>query len=236
MRRGHDIGECIVSVSASVVLAATGHHSVPTLPIWVQVAAMSLNCMFGAALARSRHIPIFGTLLAGILVGLGGGMVRDMMLGLEPAAIVDWYILPCGLALALFGGLAYDLLGRVGTAMLLLNAVVLGILVTIGAQKALSYDSPWISAMFLGVVTASFGGLLADNMAGQTATIAKQAHWVGSALACGAIVFVLIVHVVAFPIAVVLGAGTTAFLRFTSQYRNWPSPTWPGESRATSDT
>ena len=225
-----------MSGSSTVVLAATGFHSVPTLPVWVQVSAMSLNCMFGAALARSRNIPIFGTLLAGVLVGLGGGMVRDMMLGLEPVAISAWYVLPCGLALALFGGLAYDLLGRVGTAMLLVNAIVLGTLVTVGAQKALSYDTPWVSAMFLGVITASFGGLLADNMAGQTATIAKQAHWVGSALACGSIVFVLAVHAVAFPIAVVLGAGTTAFLRFTSQYRNWPSPTWPGESRSTSDT
>jgi uncharacterized membrane protein YeiH len=104
--------------------------------------------------------------------------------------------------------------------------------VTIGAQKALSYETPWISAMFLGVVTASFGGLMADNMTGHTATIAKQAHWVGSALAVGSIVFVLVSHVGPFPIAVVLGGGLTAFLRFTSQYRDWPSPSWPGEARA----
>ena len=216
----------------STVIAAQPPKSLPSLPVVVQVAAMSLNCMFGAALARSRNIPIFGTILAGVLVGLGGGMVRDVLLGLEPAAIADWYILPFGLLLAIVGGFGYNVMGKYGTAFLLLNGLVLGTLVTIGAQKALSYETPWISAMFLGVVTASFGGLMADNMTGHTATIAKQAHWVGSALAVGSITFVLISHVVPFAVAVLLGGGLTAFLRFTSQYRDWPSPSWPGEARA----
>lgn len=196
---------------------------------------MSLNCMFGAMLARSRNVPVFGTLLAGVLVGLGGGIFRDMMLGLEPAAIAMWYYLPFGLLLATIGALGYGWFLRIPTPMLAVNAIVLGSLVTIGAQKALSYEAPWISAMFLGVVTASFGGLLADDMVGQRATIARQAHWVGTALACGAIVFVIVVHIVVFPVAVLLGGGTTAALRFTSQFRGWPSPTWPGESRATTD-
>lgn len=204
----------------------------PTLPVWVQVTAMSLNCMFGAALARGRHVPVFGTLLAGVLVGLGGGIFRDMMLGLEPAAIAEWYYLPFGLLLAVVGALGYGFMGRHGTAFLLLNAVVLGTLVTIGGEKALSYDAPVLSAIFLGVITASFGGLLADNMAGQQATIAKQAHWVGSALVIGSSVFVLTSLVLPFAVAVVLGAGATAFLRFTSQYRDWPSPYWPGERPA----
>jgi predicted Kef-type K+ transport protein len=54
------------------VFAAQPPKSLPSLPVVVQVAAMSLNCMFGAALARSRNIPIFGTILAGVLVGPGG--------------------------------------------------------------------------------------------------------------------------------------------------------------------
>lgn len=218
-----------------LVLAAASEPPVPlpTLPVWVQVTAMSLNCMFGAALARGRNVPIFGTLLAGILVGLGGGIFRDMMLGIEPAAIADWYYMPFGLLLAVAGAFGYNFMGRHGTAFLLLNAVVLGTLVTIGGEKALSYDTPVLSAIFLGVVTASFGGLLADNLAGQEATIAKQAHWVGSALAVGSTVFVLSSFLVPFPVAVLLGGGTTAFLRFTSQYRRWPSPYWPGESRKT---
>jgi uncharacterized membrane protein YeiH len=210
-------------------------EELPVLPVWLQVTVISVNCMFGAMLARGRDVPVFGTLLAGVLVGLGGGIFRDMMLGIEPAAIRFWYYLPFGILLATIGAFGYRLFARFPTPMLALNAVVLGSLVTIGAQKALSYQTPWISAMFLGVITASFGGLLADDMAGERATIAKQAHWVGSALACGAVVFVIVVHFLPFWAAVLVGGGTTAALRFTSQFRNWPSPSWPGETQHTTN-
>lgn len=216
---------------SAVVIATSGEISLPSLPLWIEVLVMSLNCMFGAALARSRSVPIFGTILAGILVGLGGGIFRDMMLGTEPVAISQWPFMPFGIALAIVGGLAYGIMGRFGTVMLALNAVVLGTLVTIGAQRALSFEVPWISAIFLGVITASFGGLLADNMAGQKATIAKQAHWVGSALVVGSITFVLVSQVVPFAVAAVLAIAATASLRFFSQFLDWPSPSWPGESR-----
>lgn len=203
----------------------------PTLPTWLMVLVMSVNCMFGASLARSRNVPVFGTLLAGVLVGLGGGIFRDMMLGLEPAAIAEWYYLPSGILLAVVGAFAYDFMGRHGTVFVLLNGVVLGTLVTIGAEKALMYDAPPVSAIFLGIITASFGGLLADNIAGERATIAKQAHWVGAALTVGTTAFVLAQLVLPFGVAVGIGIVATAFLRFTSQVRDWPSPSWPGELR-----
>lgn len=219
----------------SVVLATTSELSLPSLPLWLEVTVMSLNCMFGAALARGRSVPVFGTVLAGIIVGLGGGMLRDMLLGVEPVAIAEWPFLPFGIALAIVGGLGYGLMGRHGTIFLALNSLVLGTLVTIGAQRALSFEVPWISAILLGVVTASFGGLLADNMAGQRATIAKQAHWVGSALVVGSVTFVLVSQVVAFGIAVALAVAVAASLRFFSQFLDWPSPSWPGE-RTDTDT
>ena len=220
----------------ATVIAANAQIDLPSLPMWLVVAAMSLNCMFGAALARSRSVPIFGTILAGVLVGLGGGIFRDMMLGTEPVAIAEWPFLPFGIALAIVGGFAYEIMGKFPKVMLAVNALVLGTLVSIGAQRSLSFEVPWISAIFLGIITASFGGLLADNMAGQTATIAKQAHWVGSALAVGSVTFVLVSQVVAFPVAVALCVAATASLRFFSQLLNWPSPSWPGELRGNSST
>ena len=213
----------------AVVVASTGTVDLPSLPLWLDVVVMSLNCMFGAALARSRSVPVFGTILAGVLVGLGGGIFRDMMLGTEPLAIAEWPFLTFGVLLAIVGGLAYGVMGRFRTTLLAVNALVLGTLVTIGAQRALSFETPLLSAIFLGVITASFGGLLADNMAGRQATIAKQAHWVGSALVVGSATFVLTSQIVPFGVAVALGVTVTAALRFFSQLRDWPSPSWPGE-------
>ena len=216
-------------MTAIATLLSEPPNPLPTLPIWVELAAMTMNCFFGARLARVRGIPVAGTLIAGLFVGLGGGIFRDMMLNLEPTAIAVWYYIPAGLAAGLIAGLLPKDLSRVQTPLLALNAVVLGLLVTIGAQKALSYDAPMVSAMFLGVITASFGGFLADSMAGQQATIAKQAHWVLSALMAGSAVFVLLSISTTFIIAEVAGVATVAGFRFFSQFRNWPSPYWPGQ-------
>jgi len=213
----------------ALALASEPPNPLPSLPVWLELAAMTLNCFFGARLARVRGIPVAGTLIAGIFVGLGGGIFRDMMLNLEPTAIAVWYYIPAGLLAGLIAGLLPKKLAGFDTPLLALNAFVLGLLVTIGAQKALSYDAPIVSAMFLGVITASFGGFLADTMEGQQATIAKQAHWVLSALMTGSAVFVLLSVSTNFIIAEIAGVATVLVLRFFSQYRDCPSPFWPGQ-------
>ena len=208
-------------------------NSVETLPVWFQLAAMTINTMFGAALARSRNVPIFGTIFAGLLVGFGGGMVRDMLLGLEPVAISIWYFLPVGVVGAVFGALLFRTIVTVHRVDVLLHGAVLGLLVTIGAQKAISEGAPLFSAMALGVITASFGGMLADVMSGQRATIAKQAHWVASALVVGSTLFVVISVTTNFWAATMASMVTVALLLYVSQKRNWPSPHWPHESLKT---
>ncbi len=214
----------------SVLYDLHGHQA---LPIWFDVTAMSVNCLFGAAVARNRNAPIFATIMAGLLVGLGGGMVRDMLLGLEPAAISGWYYIPCGILGAIIGALVFHRVVAMTNGFLIANGLTLGVLVTIGAQKALDYQAPIISAIALGVVTASFGGMLADVFAGYRASAFRQAHWVASSLVCGSIVFVAVTLLLGFWVAVVLSVATTATLRFVSQKKNWPSPHWPKESLVT---
>ena len=206
-----------------------------TLPLWFDVTVMAVNGLLGAAVARSRNAPIFGTLFAAVLVGLGGGMVRDVLLGLEPVAISNWVYIPAVLVGGVLGALLFGRVLKKQSHFALIQGIVLGFLVTIGAQKALDYDTPVISAMVLGIVTASFGGMLADVMTGYRATIARQAHWIASALVGGAIVFVLISIWIGFWPAVIVSVIVTSALRYASHVRNWPSPKWPGEPMSTPD-
>lgn len=217
----------------STLLASGVPNPLETLPVWFQLTAMTVNTMFGAALARSRNLPIFGTVFAGLLVGFGGGIVRDMLLGLEPVAISNPYFLPVGVVGAVIGALLFSKIVTADKFGVMLHGAVLGLLVTIGAQKALSYDAPVFSAMALGVITASFGGMLADVMSGQRATIAKQAHWVASALVVGSTLFVLISLTTNFWFATVAAMVAVSALLYVSQHRDWPSPHWPRESLST---
>lgn len=203
-----------------------------TLPVWFEVLWMTINCGFGAAIMRSRQAPVFGTILGGLLVGLGGGIVRDLLLGLEPAAIAVWYYLPCGVLGALAGALLAARILRWSAWTLIVHGVTLGFLVAIGTQKAVMFAAPWFSAMALGVVTASFGGLLADVVTPTRASLVSQAHWVASALCLGAVVFWLLERALrASPawdlwVPALTCVAVVATVRVTSAVRNWPSPTW----------
>lgn len=205
--------------------------AVPFLPVWFELTVMTVNCLFGAALARSRSIGIYGTLAAGLMVGLGGGILRDLLLGQEPVAISQWYYFPAGLVGALIGAIVFGGVLRSPKRFALLQGITLGFLVTIGAQKALSFQTPLLSAVVLGVITATFGALAADISMGHRETIIRQAHWLGLSLVCGSIAFVLLSYYVNFWLAVIVGVAISATLRFVSQVRDWPTPRWPGESQ-----
>lgn len=202
-----------------------------SLPLWFEVVVMALNGAFGAAVARSRDTPVFGTLMAGVLVALGGGMLRDMLLGEEPIAISDPVFIPACVASGILGALLFSRIVAMPKPLVLLQGLVLGTLVTIGAQKALVVGAPVVSAIVLGVVTATFGGLVADVMTGNRATVAEQAHWLASALTLGSIVFVIVSLSVGFWPAVVASVATSAAFRYLSAVRDWPSPMWPGQHR-----
>lgn len=219
-----------------IVWVGDDASTVAALPVWFDVSVMAVNGLLGAAIARSRNAPIYGTLFAAVLVGLGGGMVRDMLLGQEPVAISQPVYIPAVLLGGVIGSLFFGRVLRRPSTFALTQGIVTGFLVTIGAQKALDADTPIISAIALGVVTASFGGILADVMAGYRATVARQAHWIASALVAGSAVFVLISLWVGFWPAVIAGVAVASTLRYVSQIRNWPSPRWPGESLSTPDT
>lgn len=217
-------------IASLVMSEASTPTASESLPVWFDLAVMTINGVFGAAVARSLSAPIYGTLLAGILVGLGGGMIRDVLLGLEPVAISSWFYIPAVLIGAVIGGVFFGPFVKKPRPFVLLNGITLGFLVTIGAQRAIAYDAPFLSAVFLGVVTASFGGALSDVLMGRRAAITRQAHWLASALTLGALVFVPLSIFVNFWVAVVACVMVVTAFRYVSTVRNWPSPSWPGEN------
>jgi len=165
--------------------------SAQSLPLWLELTAMMVTALYGGAVARSRDAPIYGTLLAGVLMGLGGGMTRDLLLNLKPVAIYNWYYIPAILAASMVGALFFSNLIKQEIPNLLVDGIAMGLLISIGAQKALVYEAPIFSALLCGVATASIGGMVVDALTQQRATVIKQAHWFGSALAIGTIGYLL---------------------------------------------
>lgn len=198
------------------------------LPEWLDVLAMCVMGAVGAAIARRRGAQIYGTLFAGIVVGLGGGMVRDVLLNTRPVAIGNWVYIPAVLAAALVGALAYRNLTTRVPVFVFVQGLALGLLITIGGQRALDFGVPVPSVLLLGVLTASAGGIILDAMsATRSSVIDSTTGWLASALLIGAVVFWLLSEYAAFPVAVVVCVAVVTGLRVVTVERGWPAPEWP---------
>lgn len=204
--------------------------SIHELPAWVDVGAMAVGAIFGAHVARGRHVPLFGVLLAGVVGGLGGGIARDLLLGLEPAAIANWYYVPAILAAAAaVGGLTTRQVSLSPLPFVAAQAVALGLLVTIGVQKAVAYHTPGASAVLIGVVAATTGGALNDMFTSRPVAIMGEGPWLLGVIVCGAVIFWLMTIYVGFYPAVAVTVVGVAGLRVSSVRFGWTSPFFPGD-------
>ena len=121
------------------------------------------NAMLGGVIARAARLDALGFMTLAILSGLGGGIVRDVLLQHgPPAALTDYAYVPTALA----GALLVYLIKIEGPiwdrAWPYVDALALGCWAAAGAQKTLSVGLGWLPAVLLGAVTAVGGGFTRD--------------------------------------------------------------------------
>jgi uncharacterized membrane protein YeiH len=142
-----------------------------------------------------RSDPVGGILLA-VVMGLGGGTIRDLLLGLRPVAVTNHYYLPTVIFAALAGYLFASLLRRFGTPFAVLDAMATGLFTVVGVEKALLYDLlydlPYVSAIFIGVAAGVGGGLFVDLIAGRPAGIVHRGPWNATAALAGAVFYAVL--------------------------------------------
>jgi uncharacterized membrane protein YeiH len=156
-------------------------------------------------------------------------MIRDVLLGLEAAAIKNWYYIPAVLLAALIGGFLAHLFIQGQVPYLLARGLAAGLLVTIGVQKGIEYHAPADAAILLGILAGTMGGATADVMAGERAAIFRQAHWVLEAVVSSAFIFWLLTTYVDFWAAIVAAVLTVASLDILGVKLGWNSPMFPGD-------
>jgi uncharacterized membrane protein YeiH len=136
-----------------------------TIPLWADLLAVGIGSLQGALFAgqfRDRRLDLLGVALIGIATGFGGGIVRDVLLGQVPAALLSNWYLPVATAAALVGMLLERLFARLRHLITGLDALTIGLFAAIGTTKALALGLPEVPAIFLGVVSAVGGSILRD--------------------------------------------------------------------------
>ncbi|WP_336604036.1 trimeric intracellular cation channel family protein [Agromyces seonyuensis] len=136
------------------------------VPLWVDLVAVGVGALQGALFAgrlKERRIDLLGVALIGVVVGLGGGLLRDILLNELPVAMrTNWFLL-VAVGAALLGMLLQRLFNRLNALIIALDAVTIGLFAAIGTSKALLVVGvPEIPAIFVGIVSAVGGSILRD--------------------------------------------------------------------------
>jgi uncharacterized membrane protein YeiH len=155
--------------------------SLLVLPPILDYAGVTVFALTGAlAAARDRHDIITFWFFA-VVTGIGGGTLRDLLIGAPVFWIGDATYLGIGLAAALAVWFAAPHLERAKT-LIWLDAVGLAVYAVIGAAKAVSLGVGPFIAIAMGVLTACFGGVIRDVLAGQPSALLKREITVSAAL------------------------------------------------------
>lgn len=182
-------------------------------------AGIAVFAATGALAASRKQLDIIGFLFFAAFTGIGGGTVRDLILGVPVFWVVNPdYILICVVTGAIVYFTAHLFESRY-KLLLWLDAVGLAAYCVFGAWKAFGVTGSPVIAVVMGVITASFGGILRDQLAGEPSILLQREIYITAALA-GAAVYTgldmagLPVMAAALPAALVAFAIRGGAMRF----------------------
>jgi len=172
--------------------------------------AFALN---GALTAlRVAHLDIVGVVTLGMITALGGGIIRDVLIGsLPPATFGDWRYLAVAAAGGLIAFVAGRRLERLNTPITVLDAAGLSLFAVTGATKAIGLGMGPAQAVLLGAITGVGGGTLRDVLVRQIPSVLSSGLYAIPAL-IGAAVTVVAIRLGADGLPAAVGAAALCFV------------------------
>ncbi|MFI6736392.1 trimeric intracellular cation channel family protein [Nonomuraea sp. NPDC050451] len=179
----------------------------------------------GALMGVRKRLDVVGMVVLAEMTALGGGVVRDLILNVRPAAFqsLGYVLVPVAATVIVF--FWHPHVARVMPLILVLDAAGLGLFCAVGTEKALEYGLAPLHAALLGVVTGIGGGMLRDVLAGEIPTLLydRQLYAVPALLGSGVMAALSAYGLHGWPAT--LAAAVLAFgLRFLAMRRKWRAP------------
>ncbi|HEY8360945.1 MAG TPA: trimeric intracellular cation channel family protein [Ramlibacter sp.] len=196
----------------------------------VEIAATLAFALSGLLEAARKRLDAVGVCLVAGLAAFGGGTLRDVLLDRRPffwVAHPEWL---WGLLALCMGAMAF-LRARhfapTQRAMQWPDALGLGLFSASGTQLALAQDLPGIVAVLMGVITATFGGVLRDIVCNEIPAALRDHRPYAICAFAGAWLLVLAQHLGLPPgLALVVGAATATGLRVLALVTGYTLPRW----------
>jgi uncharacterized membrane protein YeiH len=208
------------------------HPNALHLPIVFDLLGVFSAAASGALTAIRKGLDLVGIVVLGAVTGLGGGAVRDLMIGAIPPAFLHdwWYLTTASLAVAAVIAVEYGLSPAgaalrermmIGPTFLIVDSLTLGFFAVSGTGKALEYGLAAIPAALMGVMTAVGGGVIRDVLVAEVPAVLSRDFYAIPALIGSLIIAISAWLEPAFTPLAFVAAGTTAALRLIGVRRSW---------------
>ncbi|MDP4185430.1 MAG: trimeric intracellular cation channel family protein [Bacteroidota bacterium] len=158
---------------------------------WFDILGTFVFAISGTLAAGEKQLDLFGAVFIGFVTAIGGGTLRDVMIGVHPVSWIcsmDYFY-----AIVLAVGITFffkDFVLKLRHALFLFDTIGIGVFTIIGLEKALSYGINMPIAVIMGILTAVAGGIIRDTLNNEVPLIFHKEIYATACL-LGALCFLL---------------------------------------------
>jgi uncharacterized membrane protein YeiH len=193
-------------------------------------AGIAVFASSGVTVGVRKGFDLFGIATMGVLTGVGGGVLRDVLLDImPPQSIQHWPNITVALIAVAIATPFAHLVMRMNRAVLILDAIGMGFFATSGAAIAVDNGASWFAAGIIGMLTAIAGGILRDVLAREVPYVMGPDDLYAIPAMLGAATYVAIDYFGPQWVGVAVGTAIATLLRLTALAFHWRLPTGPRE-------
>ncbi|MBY6217963.1 trimeric intracellular cation channel family protein [Qipengyuania aquimaris] len=147
---------------------------------WLDLAGVAIFALTGALVAAKEKQTLVTLVFFALITGVGGGSIRDLLIGAPVFWITDGWVAVVCLAVALFAWFTPTRWWE-GRFLSVADGLGLAAYAVLGSAKALEYGVPVVPAILMGVITGTAGGIIRDVLAGRPSILMRPELYVTAA-------------------------------------------------------
>ncbi len=164
-----------------------------TVLAFINYVGIFVFALTGAFKARAFKMDVFGGLVVAFATAYGGGTIRDLLIGIRPVNwINDRFALILVFSAAAITFLVKDHLNKFRRTIFVTDAIGLGMFTAAGIEVSLRAGVNDVYSLIMGVMTATFGGLVADIFCNDIPNLFKRGELYATASAIGGAVYIIL--------------------------------------------
>lgn len=218
----------VLSVTQSALNASTVASQTVAIPIAFEMLAVIVASASGVLTARQNKLDLVGAIGLAVLVALGGGLIRDVILQEGDVYILQQPLaLPVSIATAAAVFVFPIMVEKPDRLVAVLDIFSVGLFAVMGADKTMAYGYPAVTCVMMGFFTAVGGGILRDVCLARVPYVFQRSNFYAMAAIAGSIAYMTLMKSLGMwnIAAAVISVALTMFIRWWSIRYNIMSPT-----------